>query len=213
MRIVTVMTEALPDSARARPLRIPVREALITAAQELISEEGTGIPIQMICDRAGVAAGSLYNYFSGKDELFLAAAESAIDDMQAYMSVRSATVTDPVERLATDMRLYGRMPDTHPLYARVLTRTSAQVIARPRGYNPDAYDSAQELIAAGRFRCDDVELTLIAAFAAFERIVALRLKDPSIGPERVDDLTAMVLTWLGVSKSKARSVVTRPLPP
>ena len=196
-----------------RSLRITVHEALIISAQELIADVGLGVSIQALCDRAGVAVGTLYNHFAGKDDLLAAAATAAIKEFQDYLNARGAGITDPVEHFTTDMRLYGRMPDTHPLHARVLARTSPEIIARPHGYNPDSLVFVQKLVDAGKLRCDDIELALMAAFAAFDRLIAIRILDPAVREHRADDLAAMVLTWFGLTKRQARAKVARPLQP
>ncbi len=46
------------------------REAIVTAALELIAEHGFhGAPMSMIADKAGVGAGTIYRYFDNKDIL------------------------------------------------------------------------------------------------------------------------------------------------
>ena len=204
--------EETPNGPR-RPLRLSVREALVISAQELLADVGIGVSIQALCDRAGVAVGTLYNHFAGKEELLAAAAMAAIQDFEKYMNARGKNVKDPVEKFATDLRLYGRMPDTHPLYARVLVRTSPEIIARPHGYNPDARSFVDKLVDAGKLRCDDIDLVLMAAFSAFDRLIAIRILDPAVREHRADDLAALVLTWFGLTKRQARAKVERPLPP
>lgn len=46
------------------------RQAIIEAAMGLIAERGFhGAPIALVAERAGVSAGTIYRYFSNKDEL------------------------------------------------------------------------------------------------------------------------------------------------
>src|SRR5512134_365560 len=46
------------------------RDEIIRAALELIAEHGFhGAPMALVAERAGVAAGTIYRYFAGKDDL------------------------------------------------------------------------------------------------------------------------------------------------
>jgi AcrR family transcriptional regulator len=48
------------------------RDAVIQAALELVAEHGFhGAPMALVAERAGVAAGTIYRYFEGKDELIV----------------------------------------------------------------------------------------------------------------------------------------------
>jgi AcrR family transcriptional regulator len=48
------------------------RTAIIQATLELVSENGFhGAPMAMVAERAGVAAGTIYRYFEGKDALIM----------------------------------------------------------------------------------------------------------------------------------------------
>ena len=178
-----------------------VRDALVAAAQELIALEGDEVPVQRICDRAGVAAGSLYTHFANRDELVEVAAETAMATFEDDLLARTVDIVDPIDVFCMRMRLYGLMPDTHPLVARLVFRPTSPALAWPHGY-----------LATGRARCDDIDLLLLAAFAAFERLIAVRLLDPGIGPDRVDELAAFVLIWLGIPKRQAHARASRALP-
>ena len=191
---------------------VNVRAALMDAAQQLLGERGTAVSIQDLCERAGVSPASLYNHFKGKDELLAEATEAAITEFEVYMFVSCDGITDPIARFCTDIRLYGRMPDSHPLLARVMTMTAIDVVGRPRGYNERAYGFVAAVVATGRIQSENLELSLLAAFAAAERLVAVRLNDPAVGPERADDLAAFILTWFGIPRQRARALASRPLP-
>ena len=93
-----------------------------------------------------------------------------------------------------------------------MTMTAIDVVGRPRGYNERAYGFVAAVVATGRIQSENLELSLLAAFAAAERLVAVRLNDPAVGPERADDLAAFILTWFGIPRQRARALASRPLP-
>ena len=125
---------------------------------------------------------------------------------------RTVDIVDPIDVFCMRMRLYGLMPDTHPLVARLVFRPTSPALAWPHGYPAAARDDVEAILATGRARCDDIDLLLLAAFAAFERLIAVRLLDPGIGPDRVDELAAFVLIWLGIPKRQAHARASRALP-
>ena len=71
-----------PSSSRARAsfrtqLRETARAAILDAAEELIATRGMeGAPLVQIAKRAGIAVGTLYNYFTDRDALVQALFES-----------------------------------------------------------------------------------------------------------------------------------------
>ncbi|MGH8447299.1 MAG: TetR/AcrR family transcriptional regulator [Solimonas sp.] len=53
----------------ARPRSDDKRKAILAAATQVVAEQGIGAPTAKIAKLAGVAEGSLFTYFSNKDEL------------------------------------------------------------------------------------------------------------------------------------------------
>ncbi|MFT4152031.1 MAG: TetR family transcriptional regulator [Paracoccaceae bacterium] len=78
------------------------RDALITAALDLVSEGGVAAAtVRAIADRAGVTPGLIRHYFVSKEELIRAAYRSHMDGMtQDALAVVAAGPADPVSRLA-----------------------------------------------------------------------------------------------------------------
>ncbi|UDL89458.1 TetR/AcrR family transcriptional regulator [Mesorhizobium sp. PAMC28654] len=53
----------------ARPLSEEKRQAILASAAALVATQGTGAPTARIARDAGLAEGTLFNYFASKDEL------------------------------------------------------------------------------------------------------------------------------------------------
>lgn len=63
------------------------RAAIIQATLELVSEHGFhGCPVALVAERAGVAAGTIYRYFEGKDALIGATYADIEDRLQKKVS-------------------------------------------------------------------------------------------------------------------------------
>lgn len=94
-----------PRSARG----IRTRNALVAAARVVFERDGyLDARLADISAEAGVASGSLYTYFEGKEEIFLAVAEQVTEEM-VHPHLRARTgITDPRELIDLANREYLR---------------------------------------------------------------------------------------------------------
>lgn len=87
---MSVMTKALGSA----------RERLLTAADRLFYAEGIHtVGIDRLISEAGVAKGSLFYNFTGKDELVTAYLAGRQEDRRERIARHQQGVTDPVERI------------------------------------------------------------------------------------------------------------------
>lgn len=100
-------TEARVTPRSARGIR--TRNALIAAARVVFERDGyLDARLADISAEAGVASGSLYTYFEGKEEIFQAVAEQVTEEM-VHPHLRARTgVTDPRELIDLANREYLR---------------------------------------------------------------------------------------------------------
>ena len=87
-----------PGSTRTRPARLRDRlreeadRAILTAAEEVFSEEGLGARMERIAVRAGVAVGTLYTHFQDRSALVEALSTSRREALVARLDAASAAV-------------------------------------------------------------------------------------------------------------------------
>lgn len=193
-----------------KPIRVSTRDALLAGAQAVLAEHGPWAPISDITDRAGVSVGSFYNHFESKDELFRAAAQSALAEWEDYMIRRTAALDDPDERLCARIRLMGRMSDIRPDIAHIIVNSGPRLLAMPPGYSERAVPDLED---TGDGEDADPGLRLMVVVAAGEKLLALRLQDPSIPAERADELAETLMAFLGTDCAEARRLSRLPLPP
>jgi AcrR family transcriptional regulator len=100
-------TEARVTPRSARGIR--TRNALVAAARVVFERDGyLDARLADISAEAGVASGSLYTYFEGKEEIFQAVAEQVAEEM-VHPHLRARTgVTDPRELIDLANREYLR---------------------------------------------------------------------------------------------------------
>lgn len=82
------------------PVRRPARQRLLAAAEDLFYTRGiTSTGVDAVIEHAGVATGSLYKNFGGKDALVAAYLQERDDRWRARWEACIAECTDPVDRV------------------------------------------------------------------------------------------------------------------
>src|SRR6186997_355907 len=113
-RGVAVSNAPTQQTNRRDRRKARTRAALIRAAQTLIAEGRTNVPILEITQAADVGMGSFYNHFETKEELFAAAVEDALDQLGAHLDRLTEGIDDPAVVFAQSFRLTGRFHRREP---------------------------------------------------------------------------------------------------
>lgn len=139
------------------------RDLILKAATKVFAQNGFfQSQVADVARVAGVAAGTVYLYFKGKDDLLVSIFERSMKDVLAEGRDAIKTVTDPVERLRTIARLHldriGRDKD-HAVVFQVELRQSVKFMERfSESFLQDYFKLIREAIAdgqqAGAFRKD-----------------------------------------------------------
>jgi AcrR family transcriptional regulator len=109
------------------------REEILAAATCLFAEQGfTDGVTQLLADRLGVGKGTIYRHFPSKQELFLAAADRAMRQLDARMEDSIRDVEDPLERIARGVRTYLDFFAEHEEFVELLIQERAQFKDRAR---------------------------------------------------------------------------------
>jgi AcrR family transcriptional regulator len=171
------------DRVVGRRLAGAIRRApaarLLEAAKEAFARRGYGeVGVDEICRSARMAKGSFYRHYRSKEELFLAAAASAADDvLRAWSRVAepgpagAASLSDHLEpRLPIFLDLLGRAIQRRPGYRaasrRILGRLAVEVGRRSGGADP-ARSGARILVRAiGRISARALEPSALDSLLA-----------------------------------------------
>lgn len=89
------------------------REKLVSAAKRLMQEQGGNVPVEVICEMAGITRGTFYRNFSDRASLYEAVLEHELEDMIAALEVPAA---DPL----TFLRLFAEMMMVYDKFLAVL---------------------------------------------------------------------------------------------
>jgi AcrR family transcriptional regulator len=144
------------------------REEILDAAARVFAEHGyPGTEMQFVADAGQIGKGTIYRYFSSKEELFLAAVDRGMRRLREGVDRSTEGVPDPLDRIEVALKAYLTFFKDHPEYAELLIQERAEFRDRKKSTyfeHKDANegpwdDTFRGLIAAGRLR--DVPISRI----------------------------------------------------
>ena len=111
----------MPKPAATKEQVEAVRERIIRETISLISACGfSGFSMRKLGSRLGVAAKTIYNYFSDKDELYLSVLAKGFAQLRKRLTQARDPQTAPVEALRNMARAYVGFGLENPHYYNVL---------------------------------------------------------------------------------------------
>ena len=193
--------------------RLDRRKARTRAAQTLIAEGRTNVPILEITQAADVGMGSFYNHFESKEQLFDAAVEAVMDAYGQLLDRITAGIQQPDEVFAASFRLTGRLHRREPELSRVFLNNALQLLSAPNGLAPRVRRDIEAATAAGRFDVADVDVAVTMAAGALIALGQLLLDQPDRDVDTTTDLvTQDLLRMFGVPARRAQRICAMPLP-
>ena len=96
------------------------RATIIDAALEVVAENGLNATMDQVAEASGMAMSTLYKHFKDKDELVSTVLLEKFMDWEVKATEKCAGLTDPLEKLVFPMRMFVRIPQTHPSQAKIL---------------------------------------------------------------------------------------------
>lgn len=193
----------LPKQSRGRET---VR-AILEAAAQVFAERGMeGTTTNQVAERAGVSIGTLYQYFPNKESLMVAMADGRTEVTLARLREQLAALSDAstkeVTAHAVRFMLQRRRevdPDLYELVATEVVPLRGQ--ARVRAFMASAQQAVHQLVQARaeEFDCPNLELASFFVVHAVDRCVEAALQREESEDELVEEITKMVLRYLGAS--------------
>lgn len=188
------------------------RRALIRATQELLADGQRNFKLQDVTHHADVVMQTLYNHFPTREDLLQAAVRDALDQFQKDMIAVTNKLTDPLEQLSANMRLFGRLPESHPRIAAIILNAPEINGVGSRGYTEEAFAHVESIREAGLINPPNLDLALMGTVASIDRLMRLRAADKSRPVSDVDELAFQNLLTYGLSSRLAAELVARELP-
>ncbi|QDU29766.1 HTH-type transcriptional repressor KstR2 [Anatilimnocola aggregata] len=139
------------------------RCAIIATAAKLFAELGySTCEMDRLATKLKIAKGTLYLYFSSKEELFCACVDDGMERLQVELRAAADGQEDPLEKIAAGIFAYLKFFDEHSHYAELLIQERAIFRNRKRPSYFEHRDSNRgvwrdiyrDLIAVERVRGD-----------------------------------------------------------
>ena len=189
------------------------RAALIRAAQMLIAEGKTNVPILEITQAADVGMGSFYNHFETKEQLYEAAVEDVMDGYGQLLDDLTRGIEDPAEVFACSFRLTGRLQRAEPELSRVFLNNVLRLLGADSGLAPRVRRDIKAAVDAGRFVIEDLDVAVTMAAGVLIALGQLLHDQPERDVEETTDrVTEELLRMLGVPRRQAQRISSLPLP-
>ena len=177
-----VIPEQLTKSQAAR------RERAIAAAVELAAEGGyEAVQMRGVAQRADIALGTLYRYFSGKDHLLAAAQVQWVHALEARVGAKPPRGDTTAERLVDILRRATRAMEREP-------RLSAALVTAMSASDPQVAE-CQDEVAQAMFRIQSQAFPEDFDSALAERIARV------LGHVWYSSLVGWVNGWVGIGEA------------
>ncbi len=192
--------------------RQKMRARLIESALGVFAEKGIDASvIDDVISAAGVSRGTFYNYFRTNSELVIAIGEGLSNEIVSLIEEEVGDLEDPVEILATGLRLFLHTAKGFPHFARFVWKAGFNIDAAGHlvyEYLPRHIWRSMERKA---FTVADVNTALEVIFGVMlAALYSLSTRSPAEGyPEQ---MVAHALIALGVPAPEATRLVALPLP-
>jgi AcrR family transcriptional regulator len=188
------------------------RQALIEAGYTVMASKGIdAATMSEIADHADVGAGTVYNYFTSKDELAMCVMEQVMDRLAQRIEAVTNNFSDPAQVYAFGIRNVMKAATTDQRWRWLLRRSEVIADAMYRVMGPYAIRDIRNAVAAGRYRVEGAELAWRQATHAIVGF-SLAVCDRHLAPANIDEAVVNLLGMVGVARDEAWEIAKRPCP-
>jgi len=199
-----------PDPRAAR-----ARSKIYRAALRLFAENGGNeVAVTELADVAGIARGTVYNNVDAPENLFADVAMAASGEMLARTEATMAALADPVERLATGMRLFVRRAHDEPDWGRFMVRFAlGHGALQSMMHEPPARDIAAA-IARRRFTVAPAQVPAMVSMLTGTTLAAMNavMRGDRTWKEAGSQAATLLLRAAGLAAKEAERIASRELP-
>jgi len=186
------------------------RASLIKATQEVLAEVGLTATIEQIANAAQVSPQTIYNYFESKEKLLSEALESVLRDWLAWAE-DGKIPGESFQRMLDVFRLLFREQKINPQFAKILKNTLVDPVFVINAIKTKATQDIKIAAAKEGFAQDYFERRAYLWSHSLVAILNGIYVTGEISPEQADAYLEISLQILGISKAKARKLVSHPL--
>lgn len=188
------------------------RHALLLATQRVLSTIGPEATIDEVAAQAQVAVSTIYQHFESKELLFSTSITLAMSEWQEWALDLAGNSADPLEQLIMPMRLFMRIKQTHPLYAKIIINNLPSIPALTPALSSGLLSHVKKLSRIGVLKIDHLELRVRNFSACMFEGISNQLINPTAKLAEADITVEIALGIFGVSDAKAKKFAHSNLP-
>ena len=193
----------------AQARRARTRARILAAAVRVFTTKGRyGLVIDDFIQAAGVSRGTFYNYFPSVDALFEEASRWLEDDLMVSIETALAPLSDPVDRLATGVRLWLKKAEADREWCAFVAQNDRRGENVEQSVMRDLADGRD----AGAFRFASIDAARDLLVGTL-REAMVRLARGGATPRHADEVARTVLAGLGLEPDAIDEQMNRALPP
>lgn len=185
------------------PRAVRTRSALIAAGFDLLVDRPIdAIPIDDFVAKAGVAKGSFFNHFRGKQAFAEAIATEVRLELENQIALANADVVDPVARIAGGMRIGAEFAINEPKRTLVLLRSHGSSTARDHPLNKGLVDDFKMASENGLLKPEAQETGMLYWMGLCQVLMSDLVERPMTRTQadrRISDMITLGLAGLGIT--------------
>lgn len=186
------------------------RASLIKAAQDVIGDVGLTATIDQLASRAQVSPQTIYNYFESKENLLAEALDEALKNWVLWAHA-GETPGVSFQKMIDVCRKLFRVKETHPQFADILKNAFVDpLFVRSAAYASGVSD-LQEIAKNEGWELDKIEERAYLWSYSITGIMFGVFVIETLTPEKADASLEISLATMGISKAKAKKLVSHPL--
>lgn len=184
---------------------------LVEAAHILLSQGEEKVTIQAITDAADVGAGTFYNYFQNREEIFDAVVDDAVERLGQRLDAMTRDMEDAAEIYSFSLRHLMGMAVTDPVWGWLVVRLGIAHNRLISILGPRAKRDLMIGIKSKRFSIPDVDMATAITFGALLSAIYTHLENPSKeDPSAV--FAETMLRMVGIAPEEAKRITKLPMP-
>jgi len=192
------------------------RKRIYSAALRLFAENGgSAITVSDLAEAAGIARGTIYNNVTEPKNLLGEVAAALSREMLLRTEATMQASADPVERLATGLRLFVRRAHEDHDWGRFMVQfTLSHAALQDFMHEPPSRDIALA-IEAGRLKIVPAQIPAFVSMLIGTTISSMNtvIRGEQTWRDAGSSAAELVLRAAGISAAEARRIATRELPP
>ena len=190
--------------------RIRTRDALLMALQELLLDPETpAVSVPQVVGRCGVAQGTFYNYFGSLPAAIDAVGELILSEHVRVLEAATAGAADESELVARSARQTLMLLANRPDVGRMLFDSGLPADRFSAGLRAHLHADLQRGMDCGVFAVADFQV-VCTVYAGAILGACLDIHRGRLAADAINEVVVYLLRVMGVSKVKARRLVSAP---